>query len=63
MLSKKKLKNLAKNLSAALQVKIDQLVYKLEYMNNKRPSNPSLPNVLEPFKLLLPMDFSKSCLH
>ena len=35
---------------------------KLEYMNNKRPSKPSLPRVLEPFKLLLPTDFSESCL-
>ena len=34
----------------------------LEYTNNKRPSKPNLPNVLESFKLLLPMDFSKSCL-
>ena len=35
---------------------------KLEYMNKKRPFKPNLPNVLEPSKLLLPMDFSKSCL-
>ena len=35
---------------------------KLKYTNNKRPSKPNLPNVLESFKLSLPMDFSKSCL-
>ena len=43
-------KNSVKNLSAILQVEIDPLVNKLEYMNNKRPSKPSLPNVLEPSK-------------
>ena len=53
MLSKRKLKNLEKNLSVTLQVEIDPLVNKLEYTNNKRLSKPSLPNVLEPFKLLL----------
>ena len=31
-------------------------------MNNKRPSKPSLPNVLEPSKLLLPTDLRKLCL-
>ena len=35
---------------------------KLEYMNNKRPSKPSLPHVLKPSKLFLPTDFSESCL-
>ena len=35
---------------------------KLEYTNNKRPSKPSLPNVLEPSNLLLPTNFSESCL-
>ena len=34
---------------------------KLEYMNNKKPSKPSLPNVLEPSKLLPLTNFSKSC--
>ena len=63
MLSKKKPKNLGKNLSATHQIEIDLLVNKLEYTNNKKPSKPSLPNVLEPFKLLLLMDFSESCLH
>ena len=43
-------KNSVKNLSEILQVEIDPLVNKLEYMNNKRPSKPSLPNVLEPSK-------------
>ena len=43
----------------------NKLIYqriKLEYINNKRPSNPNLPHVLEPSKLLLPTDFSESCL-
>ena len=31
-------------------------------MNNKRPSKPSLPYVLEPSKLLLPIDLTKPCL-
>ena len=31
-------------------------------MNNKRPSKPSLPNVLEPSKLLLLTGFSEPCL-
>ena len=35
---------------------------KLEYTNNKRPSKGSLPYILEPSKLLLPTDFSESCL-
>ena len=35
---------------------------KLEYMNNKRPSKPSLPHVPKPSKLLLPTDFSEPCL-
>ena len=45
MLSKRKSKNSAKNLSSTLQVEIDPLVNKLEYTNNKRPSRPSLPNL------------------
>ena len=63
MLSKRKSKNSAKSLSVTLKIEIDPLVNKLEYTNNKRPSKPSLPNVLEPSKLLLLMDFSESCLH
>ena len=35
---------------------------KLKYTNNKRPSKPNLPHVLEPSKLLLPTGFSKPCL-
>ena len=31
-------------------------------MNNKRPSKPSLPYVLKPSKLLLPIDLTKPCL-
>jgi len=56
------LKNSAENLYVTLQIEIDPLVNKLEYMNNKRPSKLSLPNILEPSKLLLPTDFSESCL-
>ena len=63
MLSKRKLKNSVKNLSATLQVKIDPLVNKLEFTNNKRPSKPSLPNVLEPSRLMLLTDFLESCFH
>ena len=63
MLSKRKLKNSEKNLSTTLQVEINPLVNKLEYMNNKRFSKPSQPHVLEPFKLLLPMGFLESYLH
>ena len=40
----------------------DLLENKLEYTNNKKPSKPSLPHVLEPSKLLLPTDFAKPCL-
>ena len=63
MLSKRKLKNSVKNLSATLQVKIDPLVNKLEFTNNKRPSKPSLPNVLKPSRLMLLTDFLESCFH
>ena len=62
MLSKKKPKNSAKNLSTALQTVNRSIENKLEYTNNKRLSNPSLPHVLEPSKLLLPTDLTKSCL-
>ena len=31
-------------------------------MKNKRPSKPSLPHVLEPSRLLLPIDLTKTCL-
>ena len=58
MLSKRKPKNLAKNLSTTLTVKIGPLVNKLEYMDNKKPPKSSLPNVLEPSKPLLPTNFS-----
>ena len=61
MLSKRKSKNSTKNLPAALQT-VDPLENKLEYMNNKRPSKPSLPYVLELSKLLLPTDLIKPCL-
>ena len=42
--------------------KLIHLRIKLEYTNNKKSSKPSLPNVLEPSKLLLPTDFSELCL-
>ena len=61
MLSKRKPKNSSKNLFAALQA-VNPLKNEMEYMNNKRPSKPSLPYVLEPFKLLLPTDLMKPCL-
>ena len=48
MLSKRKSKNLAKNLSTTLKVEIDPLVYKLEYTNNERHSKLSLPMYLSP---------------
>ena len=35
---------------------------KLEYTNSKIPSKPSLPHVLEPSKLLVATDLTKSCL-
>ena len=63
MLLKRKPKNSAKNRFATLQVEINPLVNKLEYTNNKKPSKPSLPNVFEPSKLLLPTNFLESCLH
>ena len=56
-MSKRKPKNSTKNLFATLQVEINPLVNKLEYTNNKRPSKPNLPNILEPSKFLLPTDF------
>ena len=62
MLSKRKSKYLAQNLSAALQAVIDPLENQLEYTNSKRPSKPSLPNAFKPSKLLLQQDFSKPCI-
>ena len=41
---------------------IDPLENKLEYTNNKRPSKPSLPHILELSKFLLPTDLMKPCL-
>ena len=35
---------------------------KMEYTNKEKLSKPSLPNILKPSKLLLPTDFSESCL-
>ena len=63
MLLKRKSKYLVKNFFAALQAEINPLVNKLEYMNIKKTLKPNLHNVLELYKLLLLMDFSKSCLH
>ena len=53
MLSKRKLKKSAKNLSAVLQVINDPLKNQLEYMNSNRPKH-NLPNAPKPFKLLAP---------
>ena len=52
VLSKRKAKNLAKNLSVALQAVNDPLENQLGYMNSNRPSN--LPNAPKPSKLFAP---------
>ena len=54
MLSKRKPKNSAKNLSVALQAINDPLENQLRYMNSNRPSKPNLPNAPKPSKLLAP---------
>ena len=54
MLLKRKPKNLAKNLSAALQAVNDPLENQLGYMNSNRPSMPNLSNAPKPSKLLTP---------
>ena len=54
MLLKRKPKNLAINLSAALQVENDPLVNQLGYMNSNRPSKPNLPDAPKPSKFLAP---------
>ena len=51
MLSKRKLKKSAKNLSAVLQAINNPLKNQLGYMNSNRPK-PNLPNAPKPFKLL-----------
>ena len=48
MLLKRKSKNSVKNLYATLQVEIDPLLNKLEYMNNNRPPNLVYPMYLSP---------------
>ena len=63
MLSKRKTKNLAEKPHSGSTSQNDPLVNQLEYMNTQRPSKPKLPKILEPSKLLLPMDLTKSCLH
>ena len=62
MLSKRKPKNSAKNLFAAVQAVIDSLDNQLGYMVSKRPSKPNLPIVPKPSKLLLQQGFSEPCL-
>ena len=62
VLSKRKPKNSAKNLSAALQELNDPLKNELKYTNNKRASKPNLPHVVEPSKLPLPTNLTKPCL-
>ena len=52
MFSKRKPKNLAKNLSVALQAINDPLENQLGYMNSNKPSKPNLPNAPKPSKLL-----------
>ena len=52
MLSKRKLKNSAKNLFAALQAVNDPLENQLGYMNSNRFSKPNLPNAPKPTKFL-----------
>ena len=54
MLLKRKPKNSAKNLSAALQAVNDPLENQLGYMNSNRPSKPNLPSAPKPSKLLAP---------
>ena len=54
MLSKRKPKNSAKNLSIALQAVNDPLENQLGYTNSNRPSKPNLPNAPKPSKLLAP---------
>ena len=54
MLSKRKPKNLAKNLFADLQAVNDPFKNQLGYMNSNRPSKPNLPNAPKPSKLLAP---------
>ena len=51
-----------KTFSRLSKSKLIHQIIKLEYTNNKRPSKSSLPNVLEPSKLLLPTNFSESYL-
>ena len=51
MLSKRKPKNSAKNLSVALQAINDPPENQLGYMNSNGPSKPNLPNA-KPSKLL-----------
>ena len=54
VLSKRKPKNSAKNLSVALQAVNDPLENQLRYMNSNRPSKPNLSYAPKPFKLLAP---------
>ena len=62
MLSKRKSKNSAKNLSAALQAEIDPLDNQLGYKGEQEILQPNLPFVPKPSKLLLQQDFSEPCL-
>ena len=54
MLLKRKPKNLAKNLFAALQAVNNPLKNQLGYMNSNKPSKPNLPNAPKPSKLFAP---------
>ena len=59
MLSKRKSKNSAKNLSATLQAVNDPLENQLGYMNSNKSSKPNLPNVPKPSKLLLQRGYAE----
>ena len=52
MLSKRKPKNSAKNLSATLEAVNDPLENQLGYINSNRPFKPNLPDAVKPSKLL-----------
>ena len=62
MLSKRKLKNSAKNLLAAFQAVNDPLENQMGYMNSNKPSNPNLPEAPKPSKLLTPTRLREPCL-
>ena len=60
MLSKRKPKNSAKNLSAALQAVNNPLENQLEYINSNRLSKPNLLDAPKPSKLLAPIGLHRT---